>query len=89
MIVAGGGWPRADGEQLTGGSPRYRIYPTADGRHLAVAPLEDKFWEAFCEIAGVPPALRDDADDPQATMAAVAQCVRAHDASWWEAALEG
>ncbi len=89
MGFAGGGWPRADGEQLTGGSPRYRIYPTADGRHLAVAPLEDKFWEAFCEIAGVPPALRDDADDPQATMAAVAQCVRAHDASWWEAALEG
>jgi crotonobetainyl-CoA:carnitine CoA-transferase CaiB-like acyl-CoA transferase len=89
MGFAGGGWPRADGEQLTGGSPRYRIYPTADGRHLAVAPLEDKFWDAFCEIAGVPQALRDDAGDPRATMAAVAQCVRAHDASWWEAALEG
>jgi crotonobetainyl-CoA:carnitine CoA-transferase CaiB-like acyl-CoA transferase len=84
-----GAWPRPGDEALTGGSPRYRIYRTADGRHLAVAPLEDKFWEAFCEISAVPAALRDDARDPQATIAAVAQCVAAHDAAWWEAALAG
>lgn len=83
-----GAWPRAGAEQLTGGSPRYRIYRAADGRHLAVACLEDKFWQAFCEIAAVPDALRDDARDPQATIAAVAACVRARDSAHWVAALE-
>ncbi len=47
----GATWPRAGAEQLTGGSPRYRIYRTADARYLAVAALEEKFWQAFCEIA--------------------------------------
>jgi len=84
-----GAWPKPGAEQLTGGSPRYRIYRTADGRHLAVAPLEEKFWQAFCDIAGVPAALRDDARDPAATIEAVAGCVALHDAAWWEAALEG
>ncbi|RAL21836.1 CoA transferase [Lujinxingia litoralis] len=32
---------------LSGGLPCYRLYPTADGRHLAVAALEPKFWEAL------------------------------------------
>jgi crotonobetainyl-CoA:carnitine CoA-transferase CaiB-like acyl-CoA transferase len=82
-------WPRSGAEQLTGGSPRYRIYRTADGRHLAVAPLEDKFWRAFCEIAGVAGPLRDDARDPAATIAEVARCVAARDAAWWDKALEG
>lgn len=84
-----GAWPRAGAEQLSGGSPRYRIYRTADGRHLAVAALEDKFWQTFCDLAEVPPALRDDARDPQATTDAVRQCVAARDATAWEALLEG
>ncbi|MBL0141047.1 MAG: CoA transferase [Betaproteobacteria bacterium] len=82
-----GAWPRAGAEPLTGGAARYRIYRTADGRHLAVAALEDKFWLAFCDIAGVPEALRDDKRDPQATLAAVAECVAAKDAAHWETAL--
>ena len=84
-----GVWPRPGGETLTGGTARYRIYRTADGRHLAVAALEDKFWEAFCEIAGIPERLRDDARDPQATRAAVTEVVAARDSAWWEAALAG
>lgn len=84
-----GAWPRPGEGTLTGGSPRYRIYATGDGRHLAVAALEDKFWEAFCAIAGVPVDLRDDQRDPKATIDAVARCVSAHDTAWWEAALEG
>lgn len=84
-----GDWPQPGAGTLTGGSPRYRIYATGDGRHLAVAPLEDKFWQAFCDIAGVPQDLRDDSRDPQASIAAVARCVAAHDAAWWEAALAG
>lgn len=87
MGNAAGTWPREGGEQLSGGSPRYRIYRTADGRHLAVGCLEDKFWRSFCDIAGIPEALRDDARDPQAAMAAVADRVGRRSAAEWEAAL--
>jgi len=33
---------------LTGGVPCYGIYPTQDGRWLAVGALEEKFWNALC-----------------------------------------
>jgi alpha-methylacyl-CoA racemase len=35
---------------LTGGAACYRIYETADGRHLTVAALEPKFWHRLCEL---------------------------------------
>ncbi len=39
---------------LTGGAACYRIYETADGRHLTVAALESKFWQRLCELLGRP-----------------------------------
>jgi crotonobetainyl-CoA:carnitine CoA-transferase CaiB-like acyl-CoA transferase len=43
------GRPRARGaDLLTGGVPCYNVYPTADGRHMAVGALEDKFWAQLC-----------------------------------------
>lgn len=39
---------------LTGALPEYNVYETADGKHMAVAPLEPKFWEAFCRGIGHP-----------------------------------
>jgi alpha-methylacyl-CoA racemase len=54
--VAGGeGAPAGGGALLTGGSPRYQIYRTKDGRHLAVAALEDRFWRRFCDLMGLSP----------------------------------
>jgi len=58
-IIAGHGLalaaPRERGEDwLTGGWPCYAIYPTADGRHLAVGALEPKFWHLLCEALGKP-----------------------------------
>jgi len=46
--------PQPGQELVTGGSPRYRIYGTRDGRFVAAAPIEDRFWTKFCEIVGVP-----------------------------------
>jgi crotonobetainyl-CoA:carnitine CoA-transferase CaiB-like acyl-CoA transferase len=46
--------PTAGETLLTGGAACYRVYETADGRHLAVGALELKFWEAFCAAAGLP-----------------------------------
>jgi alpha-methylacyl-CoA racemase len=44
------------GAQQAAGSgvARYRKYPTADGRHVALGALEEKFWRCFCEAAGRP-----------------------------------
>jgi crotonobetainyl-CoA:carnitine CoA-transferase CaiB-like acyl-CoA transferase len=39
---------------LTGGVACYRIYETADGRHLTVAALEPKFWHRLCELLELP-----------------------------------
>jgi alpha-methylacyl-CoA racemase len=39
---------------LTGGLACYRIYATADGRHLTVAALEPKFFARLCELIGRP-----------------------------------
>ena len=37
---------------LTGGLACYRIYATADGRHLTVAALEPRFFRRLCELLG-------------------------------------
>jgi len=37
---------------LNGGAPCYRLYRTKDGRWLAVAALELKFWETLCAALG-------------------------------------
>lgn len=37
---------------------RYGMYRTADDRALLVCPLEQKFWEAFCDVAGMPDGAR-------------------------------
>ena len=37
---------------LTGGLACYRIYATADGRHLTVAALEPRFFQRLCELIG-------------------------------------
>jgi crotonobetainyl-CoA:carnitine CoA-transferase CaiB-like acyl-CoA transferase len=42
------------GGPLTGELACYRIYETADGRHLTVAALEPRFWERLVELVGRP-----------------------------------
>ena len=82
--AAAGRWPVNGGELVTGGSPRYRLYPTADGNFVAAGPLEDKFWAAFAEAIGLEPQYRDDSVDPRATAARVAHIISQHDAAHWE-----
>ncbi|MBM7867733.1 CoA transferase [Heliobacterium gestii] len=40
--------PRRGMEPIAGTLPRYNTYETADGRHMALAALEDPFWQRFC-----------------------------------------
>ncbi len=39
---------------LTGALPNYDVARTADGKYLALAPLEPRFWAGFCEAIGHP-----------------------------------
>jgi len=39
-------------EPLTGGLGNYRVYRCRDGKQLCFAPLEPKFWLAFCQESG-------------------------------------
>jgi alpha-methylacyl-CoA racemase len=87
--LAAGQWPRPGGELVTGGSPRYNIYRTADGRYLAAAPLEDRFWSNFCDAIGLDPNFRDDTADPAASRRAVAEKIAAFTAAEWVDRLAG
>jgi alpha-methylacyl-CoA racemase len=70
--------------RLTGGSPRYQLYPTRDGKLIACAALEQKFWLAFCAAIGLAAPLIDDRADPAATMTAVAGIIVGRTAQEWE-----
>ena len=86
---AAGRWPRPAGELLTGGSPRFQIYPTADQRFLAAAPLEQRFWARFAELVGLEARYRDDRLDPAATTARIRAIIRSRDAAYWQARFAG
>lgn len=84
-----GQWPEPGRALTTGGSPRYHIYRCADGRFLAAAPLEQKFWQNFCRLIGLAPQHVDDSRDPAGTIGAVAAIVASRDAAHWQARFSG
>jgi alpha-methylacyl-CoA racemase len=47
-LEATGSMPVPGRDLLSGGAPCYGIYPSLDGRYLAVGALELKFWRALC-----------------------------------------
>jgi len=71
---------------LTGGAACYRIYETADGRHLTVAALEPRFWQNLCDLVGRPD-LAGRAFEPD--LPELAEVFRRRTLDEWRAALEG
>ena len=88
-VDAGMGAPEPGRGLVAGGSPRYQVYRTQDGRYLACAPLEQKFWVTFTRLIGLDPALVDDGPDPDATKAAVAAIIAGRTADAWMAIFDG
>lgn len=86
---SGTGWPTAGNSLVTGASPRYQIYRTADGRYLAAAPLEDRFWKNFTRIIGLPAQLAAPEADPAKVIGAVSRIIAERSAADWQAAFEG
>ncbi len=82
--LGAGHWPLDGGDRLTGGSPRYHLYETRDGKVAAIAALEQKFWEAFALAIGLEPEFVDDARDPAAAIARVAEIIAVRTAAEWE-----
>lgn len=48
------GTPDTRTMDVWGSNPRYRTYPTRDGKAVAVCLLEAKLWRTFCEAQGRP-----------------------------------
>ncbi|MGU7774326.1 CaiB/BaiF CoA transferase family protein [Burkholderia sp. MR1-5-21] len=79
---AQGQWPRPAADLVTGGSPRYQIYRTADGAFLAAAPIEDKFWSNFVALVGLEvEALAR--MSPAHAIDAVAEAIAIHPVAYW------
>src|SRR3954453_15674872 len=85
---ATGRFPGSQENMLAGGSQRYALYVTGDGKFLAVGGREPKFWAAFCHGIGLPERLRDDRPDPGDTRAAIIALVRRKTADAWRQILE-
>ena len=81
--IATGQWPGNSGSLVTGGTARYRLYPTRDSQVVAAAPIEHKFWQNFCSVIGIKSQYADDKDSA-ATAARVAAIIRGKDAVHWE-----
>ena len=76
--------PESGMDLLTGGTARYRLYPTADGCLVAAAPIEDRFWKIFCDVVGLDASLRDDRKTPTATLEAVSEIIASRSAASWQ-----
>ena len=82
----GGGNPTAARARYNGSHPGYRVYQTADSRHVTMAALEPKFWGRFCELAGCPDLAshRPDGEINDATVIARLDAVfRRHTLQEW------
>ncbi|MBP2357757.1 CaiB/BaiF CoA transferase family protein [Streptomyces clavifer] len=53
MLAAGSWQDRRGSNLLDGGCPFYGTYEAADGLHMAVGPLEQRFYEQFVTLLGI------------------------------------
>ncbi|MER8047473.1 CaiB/BaiF CoA-transferase family protein [Streptomyces sp. NPDC094032] len=64
-LRAEGAWSdRRGANLLDGGAPHYTTYACSDGRHVAVAALEQRFYDSLVEALGLADDVRHWRDDP-------------------------
>ena len=73
--------------QLNGRYPCYRLYRAGDGRWMALAALEPKFWKAFCELVDRPDLLERQFDE-DGTADKVAAIIASRTRAEWELVLQ-
>jgi crotonobetainyl-CoA:carnitine CoA-transferase CaiB-like acyl-CoA transferase len=76
---------------LTGGLACYRIYATADGRHLTVGALEPQFFGRLCELLERPELAERqyDGDTQEELAAELAEVIAARPLAHWLALFDG
>lgn len=62
MLAAGAWQDRRGSNLLDGGCPFYGTYATSDGEAMAVGPLEQRFYDEFSALLGLPDTVPDRAD---------------------------
>jgi len=87
--LAANRWPQPSGEITTGGSPRYMVYRTRDDAFLAVACVEDRFWEIFVRVIGLQLEPGEDRREPRRIMSEVATILAGRTAGEWAEAFHG
>jgi alpha-methylacyl-CoA racemase len=80
---ATGRFPGPGELRTAGGSPRYQLYPTRDGKLVACGALEQKFWLAFTAAIGLSAELANDRTDPAATKVAIAAIIAGETSDHW------
>lgn len=91
MIAAGGWQDRRAANLLDGGCPYYGTYETADGLHMAVGPLEQRFYDRFVDLLGIPElgSAHKDLARWEELRGAVADRFRTRTRDEWTAVFEG
>tara|TARA_Y100000590_G_scaffold110366_1_gene125814 strand:+ start:449 stop:1570 length:1122 start_codon:yes stop_codon:yes gene_type:complete len=77
-------WPENGNEKLTGGNPRYHLYPTKDDRFVAVACLEERFWKNFVNIIQLESEFAKENKDPNKTKKRIKEIIKSKSATEWE-----
>ena len=75
---------------LDGGAPFYSVYETADGRHLAIGPIEPQFWDDMIRLVGIDePAHRFEPARWPAVRTALEHAFRTRTQAEWISVFEG
>ena len=76
-------WPGNSDGVLSGGSPRYNIYKTSDGSYVAAAPLEDRFWNKFCEAIELPKKFFKMQNDQEKVIKEIRKIIGQKEKNYW------
>ncbi len=92
-MKARGGWGSVRGEnRLDGAAPYYDTYECADGRWLAVGPIEPQFWAEMLRLLGLDAARFEKRNDPahwEALKAELGAAFKARTRDDWVGVFEG
>jgi len=81
--------PPASEGRHTGGSPRYGVYVCSDGVPLSCAPIEQPFWDRFCELIDLPSEMHDDSKNTKAIIRKVREIIASRDSTHWLKVFDG
>ncbi len=82
--------PHRGAQILNGGTARYHVYRTADGKFITLGAVEQKFWAAFCRAVGRDEwiARYDDPLPQTALVAEVSALIESQPLAHWERVIE-